>query len=241
MDSPDQAGLTKKERRALRREQRHQEKTPNSGRSLLLWGGVIAVVVVAMVWLFRQGSAPKPETSSVTGQEVTADDWVKGPADAKVTLIEYSDLQCPACASYYPLVKDLGKAFPKDLRIVYRHFPLRQIHTNAQLAAQAAEAAGIQSRFWEYHDILFERQRDWAIEDDPRELFYKYAKELKLDEEKFKTDIDSEAVKQAIDLDIKQGMQARVNATPSFILNGQKIVNPRSLEEFKQLIEKARQ
>lgn len=231
-------GLTKKERRQLRREKQESQSSFKAS-SWWLWGGVIAIIVIAAIWLFRQGSAPTQTPAAVVGQEVNQDDWIKGSADAPVTLIEYSDFQCPACASYYPLVRDLTKAYPAKLRVVYRHFPLRQIHPNAQLAAQAAEAAGLQEKFWEMHDLLFENQSTWAILDDPRETFVGYAKKLKLDEEKFKQDIDSEVVKTAIEDDIKRGMQARVNATPTFILNGQKILSPKSLEEFKQLIEKA--
>jgi len=94
--------------------------------------------------------------------EVRENDHTKGSSEAGVVLIEYSDFQCPACAYYAPVVNQLSNVFPEDLLIVYRHFPLQSIHSNAKGAAVAAEAAALQGKFWEYHDILFEKQVEWA-------------------------------------------------------------------------------
>lgn len=233
----DQTGLSRKERRRLRKQQR-QEKSGGNGKSWLLWGGVFLAIVGVIIWLVKGGTPPSNSSQTqVEGQDIKEQEWIKGNREAAVTLIEYSDLQCPACASYYPMIKQLGEVYPEQLRIIYRHFPLRQIHEHAQLAAQTAEAAGLQGKFWEMHDLLFEQQSSWAIEADPKVAFLGYAEKLDLDLARFAADLDSDVVKQEIEADIRAGQQARVGGTPTFILNDKKIVSPKSLDEFKQLIQ----
>ena len=122
---------------------------------------------------------------------------------------------------------------------MYRHFPLRNIHPNADLAARAAEAAGRQGKFWEMHDLIFEHQKEWADQKDARELFVQYAQSLNLDIEQFWVDVDSSEIKDKIDIDSKSGLNFEVNATPTFFLNGEKLQNPRNYEEFKSLIQAA--
>lgn len=166
----------------------------------------------------------------------TTDDWIKGDPEAKVYLIEYSDLQCPACRAYWPLVKQLEGEFSNDIKIIYRHFPLTTIHKNAQIAAQTAEAAGLQGKFWEMHDLLFEKQLEWSPLNNASEKFNEYTASLNLDIEKFKQDLNSPAVKEAVNQDITTGNQAQVRGTPSFYLQGKKINNPPSYDQFRELI-----
>ena len=119
--------------------------------------------------------------------------------------------------------------------------PLRQIHPNAQLAAQAAEAVGKQEKFWEMHDMIFENQRTWSnqMRGQAEETFVSYASALNIDIEQFKTDMDSEEVKDKVNNDYQSGIRARVNSTPTFFLNGERIQNPRSYEEFRNIINQA--
>ena len=166
----------------------------------------------------------------------TADDWIKGNPGAKVYLIEYSDLQCPACRAYWPLIKQVESEFANDIKIIYRHFPLTTIHKNAQLAAQAAEAAGLQGKFWEMHDLLFEKQLDWSNLSNVSEKFTEYAGQLGLNVEKFKNDLNSDTVKDEVREDVATGNKAQVRGTPSFYLQGKKITNPQSYDELRQLI-----
>lgn len=166
---------------------------------------------------------------------VSVSDWTKGDNNAAVTLIEYSDLQCPACGLYFSVVKKLQEEFSDRLRFVYRHFPLSQIHKNAEFAAQTTEAAGLQEKFWEMHDLLFLRQEEWSG-GDVQKLFRGYAEILKLDLNKFEKDINSREVKNAVQSDYDGGATLGVNATPTFFLNGQKIANPRSYDEFRSII-----
>lgn len=167
---------------------------------------------------------------------LTKNDRTKGNKESKVILIEYSDFQCPACKAYFPLVKQIADTFKDKIAIVYRHFPLPQ-HQNAQKAAYAAEAAGAQGKFWDMHDLLFKNQENWADKSNADEILLSYAKELKLDEEQFKKDKESKAIKEKVNADLSSGQEAQVNSTPSFFLNGEKLDNPQNFEAFKKIIE----
>lgn len=199
----------------------------------------LAILGVGIFFVSRE--APSKNSTSVSSGEllkVAEDDWVKGNKEAKVTLIEYSDFQCPACGAYYPIVKQLNHEIGDKIVFAYRHFPLRQAHPNAELAAQAAEAAGRQGKFWEMHDMLFENQKEWSNQSSPKETIGKYAQSLNFDIERFKSDLDSKEVKGKVNNDYQSGIKARVNSTPTFFLNGNKLDNPRNYEEFKDLIQK---
>ena len=124
------------------------------------------------------------------------------------------------------------------VRFAYRHFPLPQ-HKNAKLAATVAEAAGLQGKFWEMHDLIFQNQSDWSEDKNAAVIFAKYAQDIGLDLARFQTDIASDEIKAKIENDYKSGVKAGVNSTPSFFLNGKKITNPRNYDEFKNAIEQA--
>jgi len=162
---------------------------------------------------------------------------LKGNENSNVKFVEYSDLQCPACGAYYPIVKQIVKEFGDKISFEYRHFPLKSIHANAQAAAIAAEAAGLQGKFWEMHDILFERQKEWSGERG-KNIFSKYAKEIGIDVLKFESDIEfNESIKNKVKDDFQSGINLKVNATPTFFLNGERMQNPRSYEEFRSIIQ----
>lgn len=167
---------------------------------------------------------------------VTAEDHLQGPATAPAVLVVYSDFQCPACLAYEPILKSLKTEFGDKLTIVYRHYPLKSIHRYAEAAARASEAANLQSKFWEMHDLLFDRQRSWTDASDIDAAFEGYAAELKLDVEKYKTDYAGAAVKARVDRDVNSGIALGINGTPTFFLNGEKIANPNSQENFSNLI-----
>lgn len=197
----------------------------------------IVVFVAFMIWIGNvQDHANDPQKLSV---DVNASDWLEGGADASVTLVEYSDFQCPACGIYYSMVKSLHESFGDQIKIVYRNFPLASLHDNAQLAAQAAEASGLQGKFFEMHDILFEEQANWSELSDPTETFVSYAASIGLDIEKFKSDLTSDAVKRAVSEDIQSGESSNVSGTPTFFLNGFEIDNPQGLGPFTDAINAA--
>lgn len=198
---------------------------------------IITVLVVAgaIFW----GIRTQDSGSKNVNVEVTDEDAYLGNKDAKVTLVEYSDFQCPACKAYEDIVKQLRDAYSaEDLRIVYRHFPLRSIHPNADLAAQAAEAAGEEGKFWQMKDILFKNQDEWAKEKDPKGLFGAYAKEIGLDVAEFDEDLlPDDDSKERVEKDYQSGVALGVNSTPTFILNGVLLKNPQGIDEFKKLID----
>lgn len=192
-----------------------------------------------MVGIFIATKKDQP-ASKVDGnpREVSNVDHVKGNKNAPVTLIEYADFQCPGCASYFPILQTLEKEFEGKVRFVFRHFPLTQIHPNAFAAARAAEAAGKQDKFFEMHDKLFQTQLVWGqATTNQQSLFESYAKELGLDINQFKTDYVSSETAERINLDVASGQQTfGVNSTPTFILNGEKITNPKDLPEFREIL-----
>ncbi|MEX0933671.1 MAG: thioredoxin domain-containing protein [Candidatus Paceibacterota bacterium] len=237
--------LTKQEKRELKRQEKDARRTnqerKRKTRKFLSWSAGIAMaflIIGGIVYLIQNSTPTNPEQAASL-LEVKDNDWTTGSPGAPITLIEYSDLQCPACGAYHPILKQLIEEFGSDITFVYRHFPLRQIHPNADLAARATEAAGAQGKFWEMHDMLFENQRSWSNDRDTKELFVSYAESLGLGVDQFKSDLASKGVKAKVDANYKSGLGLGVNATPTFFLNGQKLQNPRSHEEFKTIIQNA--
>lgn len=196
------------------------------------------MLIIAGFWfLLRQNFA----SPAVSGGFLSAQDgdWTMGEAGAEVTLVEYVDFQCSACGAYHPLVKQLEGEYLDKVRFVTRHFPLTQIHSNAMLAAVAAEIAGKHGKFWEMRDILFERQQEWSGARNPKDFFVSYAEAIGIDRGKFLEDYERGDFAEKIKADINSGLRAGVQGTPTFFLNGEKIQNPRSFGEFKTLIEDA--
>src|SRR5438046_2902008 len=148
---------------------------------------------------------------------VSERDHAQGPTDAPLTLVEYGDYQCPYCGAAYPVVKRLQKSVGKELRFVFRNFPLTQMHPFAMVAAQAAEAAALQGKFWEMHDQIYENQE--FLEPD---ILPMWAKKLGLDLKKFGADIGQSAVSKRIKEDRSSGIRSGVNGTPTFFINGQR-------------------
>jgi len=149
-------------------------------------------------------------------QLVSARDHAEGPADAPLTLVEYGDYQCPYCGAAYPIVKRLQKALGKKLRFVFRNFPVTQAHPYALIAAEAAEAAALQGKFWEMHDLLYEQQP--FLKPD---IIPVWAKRIGLDLNKFVNDIKQGGiVEKRIQEDRQSGIRSGVNGTPTFYING---------------------
>ncbi|CAN5139610.1 hypothetical protein BH09PAT2_BH09PAT2_03530 [soil metagenome] len=167
-----------------------------------------------------------------------ANDPVKWSPAKTQLLIEYSDLQCPACQAFHALLTELEKdsLIKKNITFVYRHYPLDSLHPNARIAAQAAEAAGIQGKFFEMHDVLFNKQSEWSTSKSPPDFFKKYAVALKLDVAKFEKDYTSDAVKKRIQDDQVGGDKVGVQGTPTFYFNGKKLENPQSPEAFRTVL-----
>jgi protein-disulfide isomerase len=144
-------------------------------------------------------------------------DHVLGPPDARITLVEYGDYECSYCGEAYPIVKELQRELGHDLRFAFRNFPLAQAHPHATRAAQAAEAAGLQDKFWEMHDVLYESQDKL----DERYL-RQFARSLGLNLKRFDEDIDSDGVAAKVRSDFLSGARSGVNGTPTFFVNGER-------------------
>ena len=161
------------------------------------------------------------EESARLTQPVSAHDHAEGPADAPLTLVEYGDYQCPYCGAAHPVVKRLQKRLGKKLRFVFRNFPLTQAHPYARIAAEAAEAAALQDKFWEMHDLLFEQQTLLKPEIIPL-----WAKKVGLNSEQFGNDIKQGVIAKRIKEDRQSGIRSGVNGTPTFFINGTRYDGP---------------
>lgn len=157
----------------------------------------------------------------------------RGPAAAAVTIVEWSDYECPYCKRAQEVLRRLQAEFPDTLRLVFKDFPLRS-HPGALPAASAARCAGAQGRYWEYHDLLFAAQPDFA-----RDQLIGYARRLGLDVEPFRQCLDDGRFLDAVRGDQREGMQAGVRATPTFFINQRKIEGALPLEEFRAAVEQA--
>lgn len=202
-------------------------------KQLLIIGGVIVAIVAVLIGVSQYKSANKPTPTEAL---IRSESHTKGPEDAKATLVEFGDYQCPACASAEPMLNQLMSEYPNDLRFVFRNFPLVSIHPNATPAAEAAEAAAEQGKFWEMHDLIYEQQNVWASMSNPSEQFKSYAKQLGLDESKFNQDRSNPEVTSRVTKDFNDGGTLGVNATPTFFLNGKKVEDA-SYESLKQQID----
>jgi protein-disulfide isomerase len=149
-------------------------------------------------------------------ESISAKDHVQGPATAPLTLVEYGDYECPYCGKAYSALKAVQKRMGNHLRFVFRNFPLKEMHPHAFAAAEAAEAAGAQGKFWEMHDTLYEHQDDL----EPQALVG-YAKTLGLDVRRFVKDVNAGAFAAKIEHDFKTGLMSGVNGTPSLFINGE--------------------
>ncbi|MGH7246084.1 MAG: DsbA family protein, partial [Candidatus Levyibacteriota bacterium] len=210
---------------------------------VVLWVGV-AVLLTLGVWFLVAVTTTSntPNTTITNVPAVSATDVTNGVKNAKVTLIEYGDFQCPACGAYYPLVKQLLTEFNGKILFVYRMFPLIQLHPNAFAGAQTAVAAANQGKFMEMQDLLYGNQADWVSLQDPTSKFNDYAQKLGLNMNQFQADFASQKTKDFINKEEDGGTAIGVNATPTFFINGKQIAqNPQSYDAFKQLIEKALQ
>jgi len=207
-------------------------------KRILNWGAFVLIIGL-IVWglIAASNKAEKESAMLAPADQVTSGDWVKGNASSTVTIIEYSDFQCPACGAYFPLVEEVTSKLGTEFKFVYRHFPLAQ-HANAIPASRAAEAAGLQGKFWEMYAEIFSNQSEWSESKISKEIFTNYAEKIGLDTTKFLSDYESKEVIKRVDDSIKGGVKAGVTSTPTFFLNGKKI-NAQTYEQFKTLIEQA--
>jgi protein-disulfide isomerase len=198
----------------------------------IIFGAAIVLILGGLI-VYSRISNPAINVSTInTNSPIAASaqngqiaDHIYGKADSKVVFIEYGDFQCPSCGSAHPQLKAATEAYKDKVAFIFRNFPLTTIHPNARAASAAAEAAGLQGKYWEMHNQLYEGQAAWEnLTGDKRtDFFVGYASTLGLDTAKFKTDLASTAVNSKISFDQALGKKIGVNATPSFYLDGKKL------------------
>jgi protein-disulfide isomerase len=165
---------------------------------------------------------------------VDATDHIHGPEDAPVELVEYGDFECPHCGAAYPIVQEVQRLLGKNLRFVFRHFPLTEIHTHAEHAAECAEAAGAQDAFWQMHDRLFENQ-DRLRDPD----LVGYAKALNLDAARVAKELAAGTHEPRVRRDFASGVRSGVNGTPTFFINGVRHDGPWDLASLLEALRSA--
>jgi protein-disulfide isomerase len=209
-------------------------------KRILTWLGFVIIIALIVVGLVVS-SEKRPSTSETAiplPTPITSTDWIRGNPNAKVTIVEYGDFQCPACQAYYPVVEQVFDASSSTIRMIFREFPLPQ-HADALPAAKAAEAAGDQGKFWNMFDLLYQNGNDWDNLSDPTSVFDGYAKQLDLNLTRFDADMNSTTTAQKIADSVTVGTAAGIDATPTFFINGYRIENPESYDEFITAIQTA--
>lgn len=198
----------------------------------------VLILVVGMFFINKTSSTPTVN-KELTKEILTVknDDWVKGSADAPITVVEYLDFECEACRVYHTIIKQLSEEYKDKIRFVVRYFPLPG-HKNSMTSAIAAEATGKQGKFWEMYDVLYEKQKDWGEKQAAdSSLFDVYATQIGLDVNKYKSDIKSQDIKDRINRDKESAISLEIQGTPTFFINGEKIPNPKGYEDFKSIID----
>lgn len=190
----------------------------------ILGGLVIIAIVLAIIFSGGGGNTTNAQPTN----------HVEGSAKYGIKLVEYGDYECPYCAEFYPITNQIASIYANYIQYQFRNFPLTSIHQNALAGARAAEAAALQGKFWQMHDLLYQnnhydQQTGWVVSGDPLDdYFVGYAKQIGLNIAKFKTDYASDKVNNVIQADMNAGNNLGIDATPTFYLNGQKL-NPTSI------------
>lgn len=184
--------------------------------------------------------------NNIATTPVTKDQLIKSNShstaspNAKVNLVEFGDYQCPACGAAYPIVEQLLALYKGNPQVnfVFRNFPLSQ-HQYAQMAAEAAEAAGAQGKFWEMNNLLYTHQDDWVNSVDPMSVFVNYATQLKLDVNRFKSEVSANKYSDVINQDQQDGLAIGINSTPTFFINGLRAEGVQNFVDFKARVDAA--
>ena len=194
--------------------------------------GFITIGAGTMLYRAKRPVALTISEENSIGKENQEPTHVRGPAQAPVTLEEFGDFQCPPCGMISGPLLEIEKDYGPKLRVIFRNFPFPN-HQHALEAAYAAEAAGLQGRYWEMHDLLYKEQANWSNAPDAKQLFVSYAKILGLEMDRFETDMAGPTAKARVAADQERGKSLGVNATPSIFINNQglppKSLNPTAL------------
>jgi len=195
----------------------------------------VVVAVVGAVYLSRRPEeVPETSAAPVLGK---GGGHFRGPEKAPITLVEFGDYSCPSCGAYHPVVKELLNRYPKQVRLEFHHYPLISIHPNAMAAALAVEAAGEQGRYWEMHDLIFEHQEEWSASPNPEPQFLALASRIGINSNDFMQAMRSPQLRDRVLQDVVRARDAKVDAVPTFFIDGERIHVTLSVGAFVEIIE----
>jgi len=186
----------------------------------------LMIGMTALLWNFSsQGDAVITDVAGEMRHAKSFDD-AQDKGDGQVVVTEFSDLQCPACSGVQGPLKEVLKQYEGQVKLVFRHLPLTSIHKNAMIAAVFSEAVSEQGKFWEIEELLYARQGEWSELADPESKFLEYATELELDIERLKSDMERDDLKQIVLNDNTDAIRYKIQATPTFFVNGERVEFP---------------
>jgi protein-disulfide isomerase len=203
------------------------------------WGVIAAVILVFVGIAVLGGNGDKTKSSSNSKGQLSQ--HIEGKGTSGVTLVEYGDFQCPFCEQYYPTVKSVTQEFGDQIKFQFRNFPLTSLHPNAFAAARAAEAAGLQGKYWEMHDALYDpaNYQAWTNTTNPNPNFEQIAQQVGLNISQYKADFASSKVNDIINADMAEGNRLGITGTPTFYVNGKQTQIPNDLKSFEKTIKEA--
>ena len=207
-------------------------------KPVLIVVGLSVVGLLFVVLLGSSGGSKQKVDDGILQTAVSVGDKARGKLDSKVVVTEFADFQCPACKTFSPVLQQLFDEYGDRVAFQYRHFPLLSIHPNANEAARAAQVAATEGKFWEMHDLLYERQSDWSkvSGSDAGEIFADYAEELDLNRNSFVEAYNSEEIIGIVNSELDQANELRLEGTPTVFVN-QKQSRSLSYQDIKDLIE----
>jgi protein-disulfide isomerase len=207
--------------------------------------GVIVVIILVFVGIFAL-SGSKSDNSGSNGNSKNASSkqptsHTKGTGTTGVKFVEYGDFECPYCEQYSTTVDSVVQEYGDRITFQFRNFPLTSLHRNAFAAARAAEAAGLQNKYWEMHDALYQASnwQDWTNASNPNKFFDTYAKQLGLNTAQFQKDFASNQVNDLINADMAEGNKLDITGTPTFFVDGKKVTINNTPDAFKKVIDAA--
>ena len=229
--------LTKRQRRELKKQEIASQRNMRLRRkkmSTIITVSIIVIVVGLGIYFVATSSNTSNNTNTDLAAALDGNPTLGGEA-AKVTIVEFSDFSCPACAAAAPVVEEVAKAYPDQVKIVFNSYNLG--HQWSEKSLEAGECAYNQGKFWEFHDIIFSQQSEWVSLSNPVEKFQAYASQAGISPEVMKSCLDSNQMESEVSRDTALGRSNKVTATPTFFINGQKIEGTQPLSEFKKIID----
>ena len=230
--------LTKKERKALKRQMKDERKetifAARKRKKIIGWGllGATALFIIfIIVWFAGQGG--RGEFTF----ELDAQNPQRGAAETAVVIREFSDFQCPACRAFSFNINQFMKEYGDKVKHIFYDFPLLSIHKNSLGASMAARCAEAQGNFWGYHDILFDRQKNWETSQNPEDVFAGYAKELNLDENALRVCLNEKRYEEIVKKNLDKANELGLNSTPTIFINDKKFKGVLSVDDLKKEVD----